>query len=195
MGKDWGQLSLGPSKEETPYPVKQEGEWWQRSQSPERLDDDCGELDSAFMERQTPGGEDKGYFEGPRGNKGESAPGQLQKPSVRRTRRDDFELESNHEEREWENMHPSQNRDTCMGAGYTSPRGQGLLYQGVSNRYRVNEAPDYSRDLNGRGMPAVVQTYREHDWPEGGGVVIPLRGTPEGVGEETNKPPNKGEQG
>ena len=81
-GKDWGQLARGPSKEEKPYQFKQEGEWWQRSQSPERFDDDYGELDSAFMERQTPGGEDKGYFEGPRGNKGESAPGQLQSPSV-----------------------------------------------------------------------------------------------------------------
>ena len=66
MGKDWGQLARGPSKGGKPYQFKQEEERWQRSQSPDRFEDDYGELDSAFMERQTPGGEDKGYFEGPR---------------------------------------------------------------------------------------------------------------------------------
>ena len=85
-------------------------------------------------------------------------------------------------------MHPSQNRDTGMGAGYASPRGQGLLYHGVSNSQRGNEAHVYSGDLNGQGMQALIPTYREHYWQERG-VVIPLRGTPEGVAVETNKPP------
>jgi len=120
------------------------------------------------MEKQTPGGEDKGFFEGPRGNKSESAPGHLQSPSVRRTRRDDFEIESNREERDRAYMHPSQNRDTGMGAGYASPRGQGLLYHGVSNSQRGNVAHDYSGDLNGQGMQALVPTYREHYWQERG---------------------------
>ena len=52
-------------------------------------------------------------------------------PSVRRTRRDDFELESSHEEKDRAYMHDSQNRDTGMGAGYASSRGQGL-HSGVS---------------------------------------------------------------
>jgi len=136
MGKDCAQLARGPSKGEKPYQLKQEGEWWQRSQSPERFEDDYGELDSAFMERQTPGGEDKGYFEGPRGNKGGSAPGQLKSPSVRRTRRDDFELESSREEKDRAYMHESQIRDTGMGAGYASPRGQGLLHSRGSSSQR-----------------------------------------------------------
>jgi hypothetical protein len=52
-------------------------------------------------------------------------------PSVRRTRRDDFELESSREEKDRAYMHDSQNRDTGMGAGYASSRGQGL-HSGVS---------------------------------------------------------------
>ena len=77
-----------------------------------------------------PGGEDTGYFEGPPGNKVGSAPGQSKSPSVRRTRRYDFELESSREEKDRAYMHDSQNRDTGMGAGYASPRGQGLLHSG-----------------------------------------------------------------
>ena len=38
------------------YQLKQEGEWWQRLQSPERSEDEYGELESAFVERPIPGG-------------------------------------------------------------------------------------------------------------------------------------------
>jgi hypothetical protein len=48
MGKDWGQLCKVPSKGVKSYPLKQEGEWWQRSQSPERFEDENSELESAF---------------------------------------------------------------------------------------------------------------------------------------------------
>ena len=132
MGKDWGQLGRVPSKGGKSYQLKQEGRWWQRSQSPERFEDEYGELDSAFTERPTPGGEDKGYFEGSRGNKGGLTSGQSKSPSVRRTCRDDFELESSREEKDRAHMPDSQNRDTDMGAGYVFPRGKGPLQWDLS---------------------------------------------------------------
>ena len=55
MGKDWGQLGKVPSKGGKSYQIKQEGEWWQRSQSPERFEDEYSELETAFTERPTPG--------------------------------------------------------------------------------------------------------------------------------------------
>ena len=65
------------------YHSKQEGDWWQQSQLPDRFEDDTSELDATFIERPTPGG-----------YKSTSAPGQSKSPSVRRMRRDDFELGS-----------------------------------------------------------------------------------------------------
>ena len=59
LGKDWGQQARGPPKAEKPYQFKQEEEWWHRSQSPVSFEDDYGELDSAFMEKQAPEGEDR----------------------------------------------------------------------------------------------------------------------------------------
>jgi hypothetical protein len=128
-GKDWGQLSKVPSKGRKSYPLKQEGEWWQRSQSHERFDDEFSELEAAFVERSTPG---------------ESAPGQSKSPSVRRMRHDDFELESSRDEKDRAYMHDSQKRDTDMGAGYAFPRGQGLPHSGVSASQRKNEAQVFS---------------------------------------------------
>jgi hypothetical protein len=43
MGKDRGQLGKVPSKGGKSYQIKQEGEWWQRSQSPERFEDEYSE--------------------------------------------------------------------------------------------------------------------------------------------------------
>ena len=151
MSKDWGQLSKVPSKGGKSYQLKQEGEWWQRSQSPERFEDEYSELESAFMERPTS-----------RGYKGGSAPGQSKSPSVRRMRHDDFELEWSREEKDRAHMHDSQNRDTDMSAGYAFPRGQGPLHSGVSASQRGNEAQDYRGDMNGSGIRALVPTYREH---------------------------------
>ena len=70
------------------YYNKQEGDWWQQANLPERLDDDYSEMESTFMERQTPGGV-----------KYTSAPGQYPPPSVRRTRRDDLDWDSSSDER------------------------------------------------------------------------------------------------
>ena len=100
MGKDWGQSKGGKS-----YQIKQEGQWWQRSQSPERFEGENSELEATFIEREpTPGG-----------YKGASAPGQSKSPSVRRTRRDDFELESSSDERDREYMHVFRLETYVMG--------------------------------------------------------------------------------
>lgn len=96
------------------------------------------------MEKQAPEGEDRGYFEGPGGNPGESAPGQSKSPSVRRARRDDFELYSGRKERDRAYVHDSQNR--TAGLGYASSRGQGPLHHRAPSRQRGNESHDYSRD-------------------------------------------------
>ena len=55
MGKDWGQLGKVSSKGGKSYQSKQEGDWWQQSQSPERFEDEHSELEAAFTERPTPG--------------------------------------------------------------------------------------------------------------------------------------------
>ena len=96
---------------------------------------------------------------------------------------DDFELDSGHEERDRAHVHDSQNR--TAGLGYASPRGQGRLHRRAPSRQRVNESHDYNRDMHGPGMQACVLAYRKHYWQDRG-VVIPLRGPPEGGGIETN---------
>ena len=70
MGKDWGQLGKVPSKGGKVYQSKQEGDWWQQSQSPERFEDEYSELEEASIERPTPWG-----------YKSKSAPGQSKSPS------------------------------------------------------------------------------------------------------------------
>ena len=55
MGKDWGQLGKVPSKGGKFYQSKQEGDWWQQTQSPERFEDEYSELDATFIERPTQG--------------------------------------------------------------------------------------------------------------------------------------------
>jgi hypothetical protein len=100
MGKDWGNLSKVPSKGGKSYQIKQEGEWLQQSQSSARLENENSELEAAFIERPTSGG-----------YKGGLAPGQSKSPSVRKTRCDDFELESSRDERDRAYMHDFQIRD------------------------------------------------------------------------------------
>jgi hypothetical protein len=82
------------------YYNKQEGDWWQQANLPERLDDDYSEMESTFMERQTPGGV-----------KYTSVPGQYHPPSVRRTRRDDLDWDSS-----------SALRRTILGTSFSLPR-------------------------------------------------------------------------
>ena len=176
MGKDWGQLSKVPSKGGKSYQIKQEGEWWQQSQSPERFEGEYNELEAAFIERPTPGG-----------YKGRSVPGQSKSPSVRRTRRDDFELESSSDERDRAYMHDFQIRDSDIRAGYAFPRGPGLPHSGVSDSQRGNEAQDYRGEMNVPGIRTVVPNHRERYWQERG-VAIPLRGTPRGWSREHHNP-------
>ena len=139
------------------------------SQSPERFEDEHSELEAAFRETN------------PRGYKSKSAPGQSKSPSVRRTRRDDFELESSSDERDRAYMHDFQIGDSDIRAGYAFPRGPGLPHSGVLASQRGNETQDYRGDMNVPGIRTVVPTHREHYWQERG-VLIPLRGTPEGGG-------------
>ena len=72
------------------------------------------------MERQTPGG-----------FKCTSAPGQSKSPSVRRTRRDDFDWDSSSDERDRAYMHNVHIRDSDIRAGYAFPREPGLFHSGV----------------------------------------------------------------
>ena len=60
----------------------------------------------------------------PGGYKSKSAPGQSKSPSVRRTRRDDFELESSSDERDRAYMHDFHIRDSHIRASYAFPRDQ-----------------------------------------------------------------------
>jgi hypothetical protein len=181
MGKDWGQLSKVPSKGGKSYQLKQEGEWWQRSQSSERFEEEYSELESAFIERSTPGG-----------YKGGSAPGQSKSPSVRRMRHDDFELESSRDEKDRAYMHDLQISDTDIRAGYAFPRGQGLPHSGLSTSQRRNVAQGYRGDMNGPGIRTVVPTHREHYWQERGSL-FPSEDHRRGVEEGTSYPTNEGE--
>jgi hypothetical protein len=101
------------------YYNKQEGDWWQEANLSDRLDDDYSEMESTFMERQTPGGVT--YT---------SAPGQYPPPSVRRTRRDDLDWDSSSDERDRAYMPNVHIRDSDILAGYAFPREPGLFYSG-----------------------------------------------------------------
>ena len=54
-GKDMGSFDKVPLTGGKSYYNKQEGDWWQQANLPERLDDDYSEMESTFMERQTQG--------------------------------------------------------------------------------------------------------------------------------------------
>ncbi len=112
-GKDMGTF------DKEPYYNKQEGDWWQQANLPERLDeDDYSEMGSTFRERQTP-----------MGVKYTSAPEQYPRPSVRRTRWDDWDSSS--EERDQKYMQNMHIRDSDIRAGYAFPRGPGLFHSGL----------------------------------------------------------------
>jgi hypothetical protein len=82
--KGRGSFDKVPLKGGNSYYNKQEWDWWQQANLPERLDDDYSE-----MERQTPGGV-----------KYTSAPGQYPPPLFRRTRREDLDWDSSSDERD-----------------------------------------------------------------------------------------------
>jgi hypothetical protein len=155
-GKDRGQFDRVPSAGEKSYHSKQEGDWWQQSQSPERFED--SELDATFIERPTPGG-----------YKSKSAPGQSKSPSVRRTRRDDFELESSSDERDRAYMHNLHIRDSDIRAGFAFPRGPGLPHSEVLASKRGKETQDYRGEMSVPNIRAVAPSHRENVWQERGG--------------------------
>jgi hypothetical protein len=99
------------------YYSKQEGDWWQQSNSPDRFEDDYSEMETTFMERPTPGG-----------FKSTSAPGQSKSPSVRRTRRDDFEWDSSRDERDRAYMHNVHIRNSDIRAFHVPFLGYALFY-------------------------------------------------------------------
>ena len=168
-GKDRGSFDRVPSTGGKSYHSKQEGDWWQQSQLPDRFEDNTSELDATFIERPTPGG-----------YKSTSASGQSKSPSVRRTRRDDFELDSSSDERDRAYMHDLHITDSDIRAGYTFPREPVLPHSRVLARKRGKETHDYRGEMSLPNIRTTAPSQRENVWQERG-VVIPLRGTPEGV--------------
>ena len=110
---DFTSFDRVPSTGGKSYHSKQEGDSWQQSQSPDRFEDDYSKLDATFIEGPTPGG-----------CKSTSAPGKSKSPSVRRTRRDNFELDSSSDEWDRAYMHDLHIRDSDIRAGYAFPRKQ-----------------------------------------------------------------------
>ena len=55
-GKDMGSFDRIPLTGGKSYYSKQEGDWWHQSNLPDRVEDDYSEMETTFMERQTPGG-------------------------------------------------------------------------------------------------------------------------------------------
>jgi hypothetical protein len=51
-----GTFDKVPSTGGKSYYNKQERDWWQQANLPEKLDGDYSEMESTFMERKTPGG-------------------------------------------------------------------------------------------------------------------------------------------
>ena len=117
-GKEMGSFDKVPLTGERSYYNKQERDWWQQANLSERLDDDYSEMESTFMERQTPWGV-----------KYTSAPGQNPPPSIRRSRRDDLDSSSDERDRAYmQNVHI---RDSDIRVGYAFPREPGLFHSGV----------------------------------------------------------------
>jgi hypothetical protein len=55
-GKDKDSLDRVPLSRGKSYFSKQEGDWWQQSNLPDRVEDEYSEMETTFMERQTSGG-------------------------------------------------------------------------------------------------------------------------------------------
>jgi hypothetical protein len=99
-------------------------------------------------------------------------------PSVRRTRRDDFELDSSSDERDRAYMHELHISDSDIHAGYAFPREPGLPHSGVLARKRGKEAHDYRGEMSAPNIRATAPSHRENVWQErGGGRYSPPRNT------------------
>jgi hypothetical protein len=161
-GKDKDSFDRVPLSRGKSYFSKQEGDWWQQSNLPDRVEDEYSEMETTFMERPTPGG-----------FKCTSAPGQSKSPSVRRTRRDDFDWDSSSDERDRAYMHNVHIRDSDIRAGYAFPREPGLFHSGV--------LASKGAEMRVPNIRTIAPSNRKNVWQDRG-VVIPLRGTPEGGG-------------
>ena len=118
-GKEMGSFDKIPLTGKD-HIIINERDWWQQANLSERLDDEYSEMESTFMERQTPGGV-----------KYTSAPRQNPPPSVRRSRRDDWDWDSSSDERDRAYMQNVHIRDSDIRAGYAFPREPGLFHSGA----------------------------------------------------------------
>jgi hypothetical protein len=153
-GKDMGSFDKVPLTGGKSYYSKQEGDWWQLSNLPDRLEDDYSEMETTFMEKQTPGG-----------FKCTSAPGQYKSPSVCRTRRDDFDWDSSSDERDWAYMHNVHIRDSDIRAGYAFPREPGLFHSGV--------LASKGAEMRVPNKRTIAPSIRENVWQDRGGSLFP----------------------
>ena len=108
-------------------------------------------METTFIERLTPGR-----------YKSTSAPGQSKSPSVRRTRRDDFEWDSSSDERDRAYMHNVHIRDSDIRAGYAFPRETCLFHSGVLASKRGKETHDHRGEMSVPNIRAVAPSHREN---------------------------------
>ena len=134
-------------------------------------------MEATFIERPTPGG-----------YKSTSAPGQSKWPSVRRTRRDDFEWDSSSDERDRAYMHDVHIRDSDIRAGYAFPREPGLSHSEVLASKRGKETYDYRGEMSVPNIRTIAPSHRENVWQERGGRYSPPRNTGGGWSREHTNP-------
>jgi hypothetical protein len=157
-GKEMGSFDRVPLSRGKSYYSKQEGDWWQQSNLPDRVEDEYSEMETTFMERQTPGG-----------FKCTSAPGQSKSPFVRRTRRDDFDWDSSSDERDRAYMHNVHIRDSDIRADYAFPREPGLFHSGV--------LASKGAEMRVPTRRTIAPSNRENVWQDRGGRYSPPRNT------------------
>ena len=158
-----------PLTGERSYYNKQERDWWQQANLSERLDDDYSEMESTFMERQTPGGV-----------KYTSAPGQNPPPSICRSRRNDLDWDSSSDERDRAYMQNVHIRDSDIRAGFAFPREPGLCHSRV--------LASGGAEVRVPNIRTVAPANRESVWKDRGGRYSPPRNTEGGWSRENTNP-------
>ena len=78
-------------------------------------------------------------------------------------------------------MHDVHIRDSDIRAGYAFPREPGLSHSGVLTSKSGKETHEYRVEMSVPNIRTIAPSHRENVWQERG-VVISLRGTPEGGG-------------
>ena len=119
-------------------------------------------MEATFIERPTPGG-----------YKSTSAPGQSKWPSVRRTRRDEFEWDSSSDERDRAYMHDVHIRDSDIRAGYAFPREPGLSHSEVLASKRGKETYDYRGEMSVPNIQTIARLIEKTFGRKGGGSLFP----------------------